>query len=131
MALENLTSENFNERVQSNQIVILDFWAPWCGPCKSFGPIYEKVSEQYPDILFGKVNTEDEQELGGHFQIRSIPTIMVLKEGIVVFSQAGMIPEEALNDIITQVQGLDMDTVRAEIAKEEAAKQEEADKQTK
>ncbi len=128
MALENLTSENFNERVQSNQIVILDFWAPWCGPCKSFGPIYEKVSQQYPDILFGKVNTEDEQELGGHFQIRSIPTIMVLKEGIVVFSQAGMIPEEALKDIITQVQGLDMDMVRAEIAKEEAAKQEETDK---
>ena len=113
MALENLTSENFNERVQGNQIAILDFWAPWCGPCKSFGPIYEKVSQQYPDILFGKVDTEAEQALGAHFQIRSIPTIMVLKEGIVVFSQAGMIPEEALIDIITQVQALDMDTVRA------------------
>ena len=124
MALENLTSENFNERVQSSQIVLLDFWAPWCGPCKSFGPIYEKVSQEYPDILFGKVNTEDQQELGGLFQIRSIPTIMVLKEGIVVFSQAGMIPEEALVDIITQVEALDMDTVRAEIAKQEADKQE-------
>ena len=122
MALENLTSENFNERVQSNQIAILDFWAPWCGPCKSFGPIYEKVSQQYPDILFGKVDTEAEQALGAHFQIRSIPTIMVLKEGIVVFSQAGMIPEEALIDIITQVQALDMDTVRAQIAEEEAEK---------
>ncbi len=124
MALENLSSENFNEKVQSSQIVLLDFWAPWCGPCKSFGPIYEKVAEQYPDILFGKVNTEDEQALGAHFQIRSIPTIMALKEGIVVFSQAGMLPEEALVDIITQVEALDMDMVRAEIAKEEAAKQE-------
>ncbi len=124
MALENLTSENFNEKVQSSQIVLLDFWAPWCGPCKSFGPIYEKVSGQYPDILFGKVDTEAEQALGGHFQIRSIPTIMALKEGIVVFSQAGMIPEEALIDIITQVEALDMDMVRAEIAKEEADKQE-------
>ncbi len=124
MALENLTSENFNDKVQSNEIVLIDFWAPWCGPCKSFGPIYEKVSEQYPDILFGKVNTEDEQELGGYFQIRSIPTTMILKQGIVVFSQAGVMPEEALKDLIAQVQALDMDMVREQIAKEEAEKKE-------
>ena len=125
MSLVNLTAENFNETVENNPIVIIDFWAPWCAPCKSFAPIYEKTSEQYPDIVFGKVNTEDEQELGGYFQIRSIPTTMVLKEGIAVFSQAGVMPEEALKDIIGQVEALDMDMVRAEIAKEEAARKED------
>jgi len=123
MALKNLTAENFNEEVESHTITILDFWAPWCGPCKSFGPIFEKVSEEYPDILFGKINTEEEQALGGHFQIRSIPTVMILKEGIVVFSQAGMLPEDALKDILEQVIALDMDKVREEIAKEQAAKE--------
>ncbi len=121
MALVNLTAENFNDEVQKHQIAILDFWAPWCGPCKSFAPIFEKVAQEYPDILFGKINTEEEQALAGHFQIRSIPTVMILKEGIVVFNQAGMLPEEALKDLITQVIDLDMDRVREEIAKEEAA----------
>jgi len=125
MALKNLTAENFNEEVESHQITILDFWAPWCGPCKSFGPIFEKVSQEYPEILFGKINTEEEQALGGHFQIRSIPTTMILKEGIVVFSQAGVLPEEALKDILEQVKALDMDKVREEIAKEQAASQEQ------
>jgi len=123
MALKNLTAANFNEEVENHEITILDFWAPWCAPCKSFGPIFEKVSEEYPEILFGKINTEDEQELGGHFQIRSIPTSMILKDGIVVFSQAGVLPEEALKDLLEQVKALDMDHVRAEIAKEEAAKE--------
>ena len=123
MALENLTKENFNEKVQESQIAILDFWAPWCGPCKSFGPIFEKVAREYPDILFGKVNTEEEQELGAHFQIRSIPTIMALKEGIVVFSQAGMLPEEGLKDVLSKIQALDMDMVRDQIAQEEAKKE--------
>ena len=125
MALENLTSENFNEKIESNPIVIIDFWAPWCGPCKSFGPIFEKVSEQYPDILFGKINTEEQQELGGYFQIRSIPTTMILKEGIVVFNQAGVMPEDALKDILRQVEALDMEMVRAQIAEEEAKKKAE------
>jgi len=120
MALQNLTAENFNDEVQKHQIAILDFWAPWCGPCRSFAPIFEKVSQEYPEILFGKINTEEEQELAGHFQIRSIPTVMILKEGIVVFSQAGMLPEEALHDLLKQVQELDMDKVREEIAKEQA-----------
>ena len=123
MALENLTKENFNEKVEQNQIVILDFWAPWCGPCLQFAPIFEEVSKEYPDILFGKINTEEEQELAGYFQIRSIPTVMVLKEGIIVFSQPGLLPKEALEDIIKQVKELDMDMVRAEIAKEQEQEQ--------
>ncbi len=124
MALETLTQENFNEKVQSSQIVILDFWAPWCGPCRQFAPIFEEVSKEYPDILFGKINTEEEQDLAAYFQIRSIPTVMVVKEGIVVFSQPGLLPKEALEDIINQVKELDMDKVREEIEKEQA-KQEQ------
>jgi len=124
MALKNLTTENFNQELENHSITILDFWAPWCGPCRSFGPIFEKVSEEYPDILFGKVNTEDQQELGGYFQVRSIPTEMILREGVMVFSQAGMLPEDALKDILTQVVALDMDKVREEIAKEQADKED-------
>ena len=123
MALVNLTEKNFNENVENNNIVIIDFWAPWCGPCRSFAPVYEKTAEQYPDILFGKVNTEEEQGLGGYFQIRSIPTIMILREKIAVFQQAGVIPEEALKDIISQVQALDMDKVRQEVAKQQQTEQ--------
>jgi len=119
MALENLTAANFNEKISESPIAIIDFWAPWCGPCKSFAPIFEKVAAENPDILFGKVNTEEEQQIAAEFQIRSIPTVMVIKEGIIVFNQAGMLPEEALKDIIKQVRELDMDMVRAEIAKQE------------
>ena len=118
MALENLTAENFNERVMAHDIVILDFWAEWCGPCKQFGPIFEKVASEYPEILFGKINTEEEQELAAHFQIRSIPTVMVLREGIGLFQQPGLIPEEGLKDIISQVKALDMQEVRKEIEKQ-------------
>ena len=121
MALENLTSENFNDKVASSDIVILDFWAPWCGPCKQFGPIFEKVAADYPEILFGKVNTEEEQEIAGFFQIQSIPTVMVLRENIGLFQQAGMIPEESLRDLIEQVKKLDMDEVRKEVEKQQNA----------
>jgi len=121
MALTTLTAANFNEIVENNQIVLIDFWAEWCAPCKSFAPIYEKAAGDYPDLVFGKVNTEEEQELAGHFQIRSIPTTMILKEGVIVFSQPGLMPEEALKDIVEQVIALDMDMVREEIAKEQAA----------
>ncbi len=123
MALENLTAANFEERVLASDIAILDFWAPWCGPCKQFAPIFEKVAAENPDILFGKVNTEEEQALAGQFQIRSIPTIMILREGIGVFQQAGMLPEEALKDLIEQVRKLDMDEVRKEVAKQQAEQQ--------
>ena len=120
MALVNLTAENFDSEVQKHTIAILDFWAPWCGPCRSFAPIFEKVAQEYPNILFGKINTEEQQELAAHFQIQSIPTVMIIKEGIVVFAQPGMIPEEGLQDLIRQVEALDMDKVREEIAKEQA-----------
>ena len=119
MALENLNAQNFNEKVNSASIAIIDFWAPWCGPCRSFAPIFEKVAAENPDILFGKVNTEEEQQIAAEFQIRSIPTVMVIKEGVIVFNQAGMLPEDALKDIIKQVRELDMDMVRAEIAKQQ------------
>jgi thioredoxin 1 len=119
MALENLTEENFNEKVKENQIVILDFWAPWCGPCRQFAPIFEEVASEHPDILFGKINTEEQQNLAGAFQIRSIPTVMAIKEEIVVFSQPGLLPKDALEDVIAQIKDLDMDMVRAEIAKEQ------------
>ena len=119
MALENLTAENFNEKVTSNDIVIIDFWAPWCGPCKQFGPIFEKVAGEYPDILFGKVNTEEEQGLAGHFQINSIPTTIVIRDNIALLQQPGLLPEEGLRDVIRQVKELDMDAVRKEIAEQQ------------
>ena len=115
MALENLTAENFNDKVGGAEIAVIDFWAPWCGPCLQFAPVFEKVAANHPDILFGKVNTEEEQQIAAFFQIQSIPTVMIIREGIVLFQQPGMLPEEGLEDLIKQVRELDMDQVRKEI----------------
>ncbi|MDH5612631.1 MAG: thioredoxin [Gammaproteobacteria bacterium] len=120
MATVELDKDNFEEAIVNNDIVMVDFWAPWCGPCKSFAPIYESISEKHDDVVFAKINTEDQQELGASFQIRSIPTLMIFREQIVIFSQAGMLPENALEEIIGKVKELDMDKVRADIEKQQA-----------
>ena len=119
MATEDITSQSFEETITTNEIVIVDFWAPWCGPCRSFAPIYEKVSENHPDIVFAKINTEEEQELSEHFQIRSIPTLMIFREQVILFAQPGMLSEGQLEQVITQVRGVDMAKVHAEIAANE------------
>jgi thioredoxin 1 len=115
MATVNLTKDTFEQTILDNDIVLVDFWAEWCGPCRSFAPTFEKVSEQRGDIVFAKVDTEAEQELASHFQIRSIPTLMAFREKIGVFSQPGALPEDALVDLIGQLEALDMDEVRKEI----------------
>ncbi|MGZ5085013.1 MAG: thioredoxin, partial [Usitatibacter sp.] len=105
----------------SNPTVIVDYWAPWCGPCRGFAPVFERVAEQNPDAVFAKVNTDEEQEIAAHFQIRSIPTLMVFRDQIIVFSQPGALPQGALEQVVTKAKELDMDEVRAQIGKQEAA----------
>jgi thioredoxin len=116
-----LTKDNFEQIVNGNDIVIVDFWAPWCGPCKGFAPVFEAASEKHSDVVFGKVNTEDEQELAASFNIRSIPTLMLFREKVILFSQAGALPGSALEQIISKGRELDMAAVRKEIAERETA----------
>lgn len=118
MATIQLTSDNFKETISNHDIVIIDFWADWCGPCRSFAPTFEAASEKNPEIAFAKVNTEEERELAAGFNIRSIPTLMVFRDQIILYAEAGALPASALDQLIEQVKGLDMDQVRAEIAAE-------------
>ena len=115
MAIVDLTKDSFADTIATHDIVMVDFWAPWCGPCRSFAPIYEQVAAQYPDIAFGKVNTEVEQELAEHFQIRSIPTLMAVRESVVIFMQAGALPAASLHDVIEKVKAVDMVEVHKEM----------------
>jgi thioredoxin 1 len=121
MAVIELTGDTFESTVKENPFVIVDYWAPWCGPCRSFAPIYEKVSQDHADIIFAKVNTEDEQQLAAHFQIRSIPTLMIFRDQIIIFSQAGALPESSFRDLISQASALDMEQVRADMQRQQAA----------
>lgn len=116
MATVELTATNFDEVVERDGITLIDFWADWCGPCRAFAPIYERASEKHPDIVFGKVDTEAQQELAARFGIRSIPTIMAVRDGVIVYAQPGALPEAALESLIEQVRGLDMDDVRRQLA---------------
>jgi len=115
-ATTTITGENFEKTIEAGGIVVLDFWASWCQPCRQFAPIFEKAATKHTDIVFGKVNTDEEQELSGAFQIRSIPTIMIFREGILLLSQPGSMPPAVLEDVISQVRALDMDEVRRKIA---------------
>jgi len=122
MATVEITVENFKQTIEKDGIVLLDWWAPWCAPCRMFGPIFERTSEKHPDITFGKVNTEDQQALAAEFSISSIPTLMVFRDRVLLFAQPGMLPETVLEDLIKQVRNLDMADVKKQVA-DEAAKQ--------
>jgi len=114
VATVELTKDNFEKTVNESPMVIVDFWAPWCGPCRGFAPVYEKASEVHTDVVFAKVNTDEQQELAGAFNIRSIPTLMVFREKVILFQQAGALPGQALEQVITQAKALDMAKVHAE-----------------
>jgi thioredoxin len=112
MPVEALTTDQFDSTVTGNDIVVIDFWAPWCGPCRGFAPVFEQIAQENPDVKFVKVNTDEEQALAGHFGIRSIPTLMIFREQVIVFQQPGALPKGAVQDVLGQVRGLDMAEVK-------------------
>jgi len=121
MAIVNLSKDPFRDIISENDTVLVDFWAPWCGPCRQFAPVFDSMSEQHPDVVFAKVNTEEEQQLAAHFNIRSIPTLMAFRQQIIVFSQPGALPPAGLATVIEKVAELDMDEVRRQIAEQQKA----------
>jgi len=121
MAVTELTQANIEDTINKNDIVVIDFWAPWCGPCQTFKPVFESASEKHADAVFAACNTEEQTELAAMFQIRSIPTLIIFREGVGIFSQPGMLPAEALDELMGKVRELDMDEVRAEIEKQQGS----------
>ena len=126
MTTISLTKENFDQTVEENSMVVVDFWAAWCAPCRFFAPTFEQASDQYPDVVFGKVNTEEQPELAGAFGIRSIPTLMILREKVILYSEAGALPQIQLHALIDQTKALDMDQVHRELAEQQAKDEEGA-----